>query len=428
MPVQRQSMWTYVKASYQLATSCFFALRAATALVILAELAIAIVADPLRGTDSSAEEMTSFVVDLVDTIVLSPYAILIHRRIILHDMASSYLAAARNARVVRFVGATLLFVFANALLTRALALAESSQWFALIAMICAIAYAIFFLRIFLAFPAIATDGSSAPFSDSFRDSKGSSWWLCFLFILAGIPIATFAIGLAYYLGEPSKYNGLWWLAEFGTAVLEVFSYAWLVALASYLYATRSEWTSTHHRYPIGVRLIVRVIAMLVIVPATYFFVYWVPFSIPFGNSGIRLLCAAGVGWYVWTTGMRLTVRVIAMLVVVPATYFIIYWVAFSTPFSNSGIFSLLCAAGVGWYAWKKLGSTPADLFSCTLLGAIVLGAIGFCAGFFGPIILASGGNQAPLLGIFITGPLGFILGAIGGFVYWLAKGSKTGAN
>ncbi len=136
--------------------------------------------------------------------------------------------------------------------------------------------------------------------------------------------------------------------------------------------------STHHRYPIDMRLIVRVIAMLVVVPATYFFIYWVPLSL--------------------------------------------------SPFSNSGIPSLLCAAGVGWYVWKKLGSTPADAFSCTLLGAILLGAVGFCAGFFGPMILASGGNQGPLLGIFLTGPLGFILGGIGGFVYWLAKGRKTRVN
>jgi len=46
-----------------------------------------------------------------------------------------------------------------------------------------------------------------------------------------------------------------------------------------------------------------------------------------------------------------------------------------------------------------------------------VGGIGFCAGFFGPMVFAPDANQGPLLGIFITGPLGVLLGAIGGFVY-----------
>lgn len=45
-----------------------------------------------------------------------------------------------------------------------------------------------------------------------------------------------------------------------------------------------------------------------------------------------------------------------------------------------------------------------------LLTAVILGAIGFVAGFFGPILLQPEANQGPLLGIFITGPLGFVLG------------------
>jgi hypothetical protein len=55
--------------------------------------------------------------------------------------------------------------------------------------------------------------------------------------------------------------------------------------------------------------------------------------------------------------------------------------------------------------------------SCALLGGLILGAIGFAAGFFGPIIFAPQANQGPLLGIFITGPLGFVLGLILGAIY-----------
>ena len=48
--------------------------------------------------------------------------------------------------------------------------------------------------------------------------------------------------------------------------------------------------------------------------------------------------------------------------------------------------------------------------------ALFLGAITFVVGFVGPIIVTPGANQGPLLGIFITGPLGFALGLVWGLV------------
>ena len=127
--------------------------------------------------------------------------------------------------------------------------------------------------------------------------------------------------------------------------------------------------------------------------------------------------------------MRLIVRLLALLVVVPATYYFIYWVPFSLfPLIENrwipSIISTLCAAGVSWYIWKTLGAAPTGLISSALTGAVVTGAVGFCAGFFGPIIFTPDANQGPLLGIFLTGPLGFLLGGIGGVVYWLAIATR----
>jgi len=39
-------------------------------------------------------------------------------------------------------------------------------------------------------------------------------------------------------------------------------------------------------------------------------------------------------------------------------------------------------------------------------------------------VFAPDANQGPLLGIFITGPLGAVLGAIGGFVYGIRHRSS----
>lgn len=47
-----------------------------------------------------------------------------------------------------------------------------------------------------------------------------------------------------------------------------------------------------------------------------------------------------------------------------------------------------------------------------LLWVLVPGAVGFAAGFLGPVLLSPEANQGPLLGIFFTGPVGAILGAI----------------
>ena len=46
------------------------------------------------------------------------------------------------------------------------------------------------------------------------------------------------------------------------------------------------------------------------------------------------------------------------------------------------------------------------------IGALVVGGLAFVSGFIGPIIFMPNANQGPLLGIFITGPLGIIVGTI----------------
>lgn len=54
--------------------------------------------------------------------------------------------------------------------------------------------------------------------------------------------------------------------------------------------------------------------------------------------------------------------------------------------------------------------------------AWVTGLIGLLAGFVGPILFMPEANQGPLLGIFITGPGGLVLGAAAGLFWSLWKG------
>jgi hypothetical protein len=44
----------------------------------------------------------------------------------------------------------------------------------------------------------------------------------------------------------------------------------------------------------------------------------------------------------------------------------------------------------------------------------IVGAVGFSLGFFGPMLFDPTSGNGPLLGIFITGPLGTLIGAAAG--------------
>lgn len=86
------------------------------------------------------------------------------------------------------------------------------------------------------------------------------------------------------------------------------------------------------------------------------------------------------------------------------------------------IIALTCTGLVGWYTWRITADPElAGLLKAMLLGAIVIGGISFVAGFVGPIIFTPGANQGPLLGIFITGPVGFLLGAVVAAVRWFRR-------
>src|SRR5262245_26564042 len=114
-----------------------------------------------------------------------------------------------------------------------------------------------------------------------------------------------------------------------------------------------------------------------------------------------------------------------------ATFFFVYWVPFSLLSFLPGYFllapvgSLAAAIWAGRYTWQRTDDArDGGILAMTLTGALVVGGVGFVGGFFGPMIFAPEANQGPLLGLFITGPLGFVLGGAGGFVYGLMRRSR----
>jgi hypothetical protein len=53
--------------------------------------------------------------------------------------------------------------------------------------------------------------------------------------------------------------------------------------------------------------------------------------------------------------------------------------------------------------------------------ALSVGAVLFLAGFVGPILLTPNSPQGPLLGVFLTGPLGLVIGAMIGLYIGVTK-------
>ena len=97
------------------------------------------------------------------------------------------------------------------------------------------------------------------------------------------------------------------------------------------------------------------------------------------------------------------------------------------PFWIGSLVALAAAVAAGRFVWLRSGALPAGLAASIGLGALALGGIGFLGGFFGPMLFMPQANQGPLLGIFITGPLGFLIGAVLGALYWwVARGGRTG--
>jgi hypothetical protein len=85
----------------------------------------------------------------------------------------------------------------------------------------------------------------------------------------------------------------------------------------------------------------------------------------------------------------------------------IFWVPITLSFLTMGLL---------WW-WTALGgaqpATRARIGNSWRIGWIV-GAVGLALGFVGPLLVTPSANLGPLLGILITGPGGFVLGALAG--------------
>lgn len=119
--------------------------------------------------------------------------------------------------------------------------------------------------------------------------------------------------------------------------------------------------------------------------------------------------------------MSQPVRLILAVLAFFGTLFLAWLLALVLPLGDHDWLRSLVALAAAIYAARQVWSGTAEgstsVPAMAGLGAVIVGGLGFVLGFFGPMILAPGANQGPLLGLFITGPAGVVIGAVAGAVY-----------
>lgn len=90
--------------------------------------------------------------------------------------------------------------------------------------------------------------------------------------------------------------------------------------------------------------------------------------------------------------------------------------------------TLLFVAMCAWFALRGNRAASRARMRLVLMCGLVVGGISFAIGFFGPLIWSPGANQGPLLGIFVTGPLGFVAGAVLGWLYARVRAAQAPAR
>lgn len=113
--------------------------------------------------------------------------------------------------------------------------------------------------------------------------------------------------------------------------------------------------------------------------------------------------------------MSIVLRALLSTVVFAAAHFFSYWMIFlqvvpESPQQLAWSLSLATGCLAAAFAWYNLSSPNCGLSGAIACSALTFGSLGLVGGFIGPVVLFPEAQQGPLLGLFVTGPLGFLAG------------------
>jgi hypothetical protein len=134
---------------------------------------------------------------------------------------------------------------------------------------------------------------------------------------------------------------------------------------------------------------------------------------PAGGSGASRVGMAILGGALGGLAVWLTLRNLSL-----STHGgFIFWVPITLWLLTMSVLCLWSAVA------GDLAASRASIGASWRVGWIV-GGVGLAIGFVGPLVIYPKSGLGPLLGILLTGPLGFVVGALGAGVVRVAQGSR----
>ena len=189
----------------------------------------------------SFDDFILLVAGIVQSFLVTPFLIAVHRFILLHQVAGHYALTPQEPRFLRFFAWSVVIT----LLSMVPAIVQS--WFGALGVpdlftgvlsIALVIVCIFLtFRLTILFPAIAVDAVGTTAGNAYADTKGNVWRIFIIFVLAILPFMALALVL-FFLGAisvPKNTGPLGIAGQVATAIIGVPAYALFVAIASRLF-------------------------------------------------------------------------------------------------------------------------------------------------------------------------------------------------
>jgi hypothetical protein len=182
-----------------------------------------------------------FAASAIQSFLITPFLIAVHRFILLHQLTGQYALAPQEPRFLRFfcwsLAITALSLIPSLLQAWLGALGPPGVLTSILTLAIMIMCLFLTFRLTILFPAIAIDAPGATAANAYADSKGNVWRIFFIFFLAILPFIVLALGL-YFLGLISLARDISPLKigeKILSAIIGVPVYALFVAVASRLF-------------------------------------------------------------------------------------------------------------------------------------------------------------------------------------------------
>ena len=187
-------------------------------------------------------QVVSFLTSIASGFILTPVAIAMHRFVLLGEVAQRYSLNPSEPRFMRFFTFTVVYQLLVSVPGTLMSLAGKSGTglgvaLALVFFVLFIVAVIASLRLLILFPAIAVDARGADWRNAMTDTKGHTWRVFFIAILATLPSLIVLLPLYFTLTWPDGPGLAGGIVLSATqAIVSVLTICALAAVASRLFA------------------------------------------------------------------------------------------------------------------------------------------------------------------------------------------------